>query len=82
MSAPLPAPSSVSGLHIVQVVHAAGRLDEKGGVGPAVAVTMIPYPTVVGKGAGRLTVEGVTVARVSHGGSCTGSCDGADMEVN
>lgn len=62
VSVPLSAPPPVSGLHLVQVVHAAGRLDEKGGVGPAVAVAVAPHSTVVGEGAGRLAVEGVTVA--------------------
>lgn len=62
VSVSLSAPPPVSGLHLVQVVHAARRLDEKGGVGAAVAVTVAPDSPVVGEGAGRLAVEGVTVA--------------------
>lgn len=46
---PLPVPPPVSGLHLVQVVHAAGRLDEISAVGPAVALA--PHSTVVGEGA-------------------------------
>lgn len=73
VSVPLCAPLLVSGLHHVQVVHAAGRLDEESGVGPAVAVAVVPNSTVVGEGAGRLAVEGVAVTGLSHGGSSTGS---------
>lgn len=61
MSVSLSVPPPVSGLHFVQVVHAARRLDEKSSVGPAVAITVAPHSAVVGEGAGRLAVEGVTV---------------------
>lgn len=54
-------PPAVSGLHFVQVVHAARRLDEKSGVGSAIAVAMAPHSAIVGEGAGRLAVEGVMV---------------------
>lgn len=81
MSVSLPAPPPVSGLHLVQVVHAAGWLDEKGGVGPAVAVAVAPHSTVVGEGAGRLAVEGVTVARLPHGGSSTGSWNKRQINI-
>lgn len=62
VSVSLSAPPPVSGLHFVQVVHAARRLDEKSSVGPAVTVAVAPNSTVVGEGTGRLAVEGVTVA--------------------
>lgn len=62
MSVPLPVPPPVPGLHFVQVIHAAGRLDEKSCIGSAVAVTMITHAAVVRKSAGRLAVEGVAVA--------------------
>lgn len=61
MPVPLSVPLPVAGLHLVQVVHAAGRLDEEGGVSPAVAVAMATHPAVVGEGAGWLAVEGVSV---------------------
>lgn len=61
-SPPLLAAPPMSGLHVVKVVHAARWLNEQGGVGAAVAVTVAPHPTVVGEGAGRLAVEGVAVA--------------------
>lgn len=73
MSVSLSAPPPVSGLHFVQVVHAAGRLDEERSIGPAVTVAVVPNSTVVGEGAGRLAVEGVTVAQLPHGCSRTGS---------
>lgn len=73
VSAPLPAAPPMSGLHVVEVVHAARGLDEQGGVGAAVAVAVAPHSAVVGEGAGRLAVEGVAVAGVPDGGSCTGS---------
>lgn len=62
VSVSLSAPPPVSGLHFVQVVHAARRLDEKGGVGPAVPVAVASNSTVVGECTGRLAVEGVMVA--------------------
>lgn len=71
--APLSVPPPVSGLHFVQVVHAAGRLDEESSVGSAVAVTVTPHAAVVGESARRLAVEGVTVTRLSHRSSSTGS---------
>lgn len=64
---PLPAPPPVSGFHLVQVVHAARRLDEEGGVGAAVAVAVVAHAAVVGEGAGRLAVEGVAVAGLARG---------------
>lgn len=62
VSVSLSVPPPVSGLHFVQVVHAARWLDEESGVGPAVAVAVAPHSAVVGEGAGRLAVEGVAVA--------------------
>lgn len=73
VSVPLSAPSPVSGLHLVQIVHAARGLDEKSGVGSAVPIAVATNPTIVGESAGRLAVEGVTVAGLTHGGSCAGS---------
>ena len=73
MSVSLSAPPPVSGLHLVQVVHAARRLDEESGVGPAVAVAVAAHSAVVGEGAGRLAVEGVTVARLPHRSAGAGS---------
>lgn len=64
---PLPAPPPVPGLHLVQVVHAARRLDEVGGVGAAVAVAVVAHAAVVREGAGRLAVEGVAVAGLARG---------------
>lgn len=64
---PLAAPPPVPGLHLVQVVHAARRLDEEGGVGAAVAVAVVAHAAVVGEGAGRLAVEGVAVAGLARG---------------
>lgn len=55
------------GLHLVQVVHATRWLDEKGGVGAAVAVAVVAHAAVVGEGTGRLAVEGVAVARLAGG---------------
>lgn len=74
-------PPPVSGLHFVQVVHAARRLDEESGVRSAVAIAVASYPPVVGEGAGRLAVEGVTVARLTHGSSSTGSWDGKNKKL-
>lgn len=73
MSAPPPAAPPVPGLHVVEVVHAARRLDEQGGVGSAVAVAVAPDSTVVGEGAGGLAVESVAVAGMPDGGPSTGS---------
>ncbi len=56
-------------LHLVDVVHAAGRFDEERGVGAPVAVAVGSDPAVVGEGAGRLSVEGV--ASAVHG--CVGA---------
>lgn len=75
MSASLSAPPPVSGLHFIQVVHAAGWLDEKSSVGPAVAVAVAPNSTVVREGAGWLSIEGVAMARLPHSGSRTCSCN-------
>lgn len=66
MSDPLAVPLPLPFLHLVDVVHTAGRFDEEGRVGPPVAVAMGAHPAVVGESAGRLSVEGVTSA--SHGG--------------
>lgn len=42
-------PPPVSGLHYIQVVHAARGLDEESGVCSAVAITMAAYSPVVGE---------------------------------
>lgn len=73
---PLPAPPPVSGLHLVQVVHAARRLDEEGSVGAAVAVAVVAHAAVVGEGAGWLAVEGVAVAGLARGCPRAGGCEG------
>lgn len=73
MPVSLPAPPPVSGLDLVEVVHAARRLDEESSIGTAVTVAVVPNSTVVGEGAGWLAVEGVTVAGLPHGGSRTSS---------
>lgn len=62
MSVPLSGSSPLSGLHFVQVVHAAGWLYQKGSVGPTVAIAVASHSAVVRKGARWLTVEGVVVA--------------------
>lgn len=67
VAVPLPAAAALPGLHLVQVVHAARRLDEQGGVGAAVAVAVVAHAAVVGEGAGRLAVEGVAVAGLARG---------------
>lgn len=79
VSGPLSAAPPVPGLHVVKVIHAARRLDEQGGVSAAVAVTVASDSTVVGESAGRLAVESVAVARLSDGGSCTGSWNRTDQ---
>lgn len=82
VSVSLPAPPPVPGLHFVQVVHAARRLDEKGGVSPAVTVAVAPDSAVVGEGAGRLAVEGVTVPWLPHLGSSAGSWSKGQSNIN
>lgn len=77
----LPAPPPLPGRHLVQVVHAAGRLDEEGGVGAAVAVAVVAHAAVVREGAGRLAVESVAVAGLPCGGPRAGSWEEQKTQI-
>lgn len=82
MSGSLSVPPPVSGLHFVEIVHAARWLDKKSCVGPAVAIAVVSHTAIVREGAGRLAIKGVTVTCLPRRGSGTGSCNKREYKNN